>query len=317
MLSRLAFKLRKAKLGAERRHQAHIPPGLTLRRQASAHEVLWRGKHVAMVADYRNERARHSGVCLIVGAGPSLRDVDVRTFAAFDAIALNGAIVKYTQSGLAPRHHIMMDHKAFETHLDYAHAGLESGALCYYPYLGVASLFLDDAAHLGRTNLRLIESIDKKYDQPRLNPTAFYEQHHRLPGVYMSPEHPDRRGTIGFNAQGEAGFFTSNTVAVPAVQLALYLGYRTILLMGLELGYDGHTHFNDAQQGRNELMASYDPDIKVCFELGNKACEDLGAEIYNLTPQSLLSADIAPRLSLQDALERWGDQRTTPREAQA
>lgn len=72
----------------------------------------------------------------------------------------------------------------------------------------------------------------------------------------------------------------------------------------MELGATGSGHFDNVDDIRaNSLAKDYEPDIRVCFELARKAADEHGVSFFNLTPVSLLSSDIIPRITLSDALE--------------
>lgn len=305
MLSRLARKVRKFTLGRALRHMAHTHPDFQLTRQGDVHEVKWKDASIAHVKGYQQLKNAYSGCCFIVGSGPSLQDLDIQRIAGFDAMTLNGSIAKYLDAGLYPRHHHMAHRTVFTRHLDYARRALESGTQCFFPYLGISKLCEADPRLVAYPSLYLYEAIDKKHDHRRLTSQQFWNTYSREPGIYMSERFQDRRGTIGFNAGSEHGFFTSNTVSVSAVQLALYMGYRTIFMLGMEYGATGKTYFyNQTPETINDLMQNYDPVIKTCFELAKQAADEQGFEIYNLTPHSLLTEDIIPRLSLEDAIRR-------------
>ena len=282
---------------------AHTHQDFELRRTGEEHAVYWQHRRVASVKSYHQLKNAFGGCCFIVGSGPSLTDLDIGRIARFDAITLNGAILKYTQAGLAPRHHHMAHRTVFRRHLDYARAGLECGAQCFFPYLGISNLCETEPSLLSRPNLYLYESIDKQHDRPRLSAQQFYDTYSEVPGIYLSSAYRDRRGTIGFNYQTDHGFFTSNTVSVSALQIAFYLGYSTIFLLGMEFGATGKSYFyNHTPEADNDLMKNYDPDIKVCFELARQAALDHAVKIYNLTPHSLLTPDIVPKITLEEGL---------------
>ena len=301
----LAYKLRKWRLGPRHRHLVCWGRYFALRRHGVLHEMYCRGRHIASARNISQIKNSFNGPCFILGAGPSLGEIDVARLRGFDLMTLNGAISKLLDHGLAPRHHVMIDRRAFEKQFPIVRAALESAENCFFSHSGAARICERDAELLKSPRLYLLEAIGERYDEPKLNPAEFHARFSAEPGIYLSPDHQSG-SRIGFSCAGDHGFFASRTVAVWAVQLAYYLGYREIYLLGMEFGATGAGHFYDAASvaAHNTLMKAYDPNIKVCFELAAKAAAERGFEIFNLTPRSLLSANTVPRMSLEDALAR-------------
>jgi Kdo-III transferase WaaZ len=301
--AKIGRELRKLSLGKRYRHRTRFPRQFSLRRGEHFHEILWANRSIGYVKNFAELTGRFKGACFIVGSGPSVRNFDIRRIASFDTITLNGAILKFIASGLAPRHHLMADRWSFIKSFEFARSGLQSGATCFFPDSGIGQICAEEPALLRYSNLYCIDGIDKRYDRPRLEPHEFYEKYRSDREIYLSEDYRDRRGAIGFSSSPEHGFFSSKTVAIWAVQLAYVLGYRRMFFLGMELGATGNTHFHDAEGAQtNELNKFYEPDIRVCFQLAKQASKVLGFEMYNLTPDSLLTADIVPKMTFDHAL---------------
>jgi hypothetical protein len=285
------------------RSDTRMHPAFHLLRKGGTHQAFWHGAHVASVQSCLNLKNAFSGPCFILGAGPSLGQVDVDRLGPYATMTLNGAIQRYAD-GRRPTHHVMVDTNVITRHPEFAIKGINGGAHCFFAYKCLSRICEHDPALLGAPNVRLIEAIDKKYDQPPSPRRAFFERYRAAAGIYL-PE-PDTGGSprIGFSAVPELGFFGSRTVAIWAIQLAYMLGYRALFLLGMELGATGSHHFYDVghASGIGRGRDHYETDIKRCFMLARQASIELGFTIHNLTPVSRLSGEIVPRMTFEEAL---------------
>jgi KDO transferase-3 len=100
--------------------------------------------------------------------------------------------------------------------------------------------------------------------------------------------------------------FTGQTIAFSALQVAVWLGYTRIFILGMDLGGtgDGARFYESGEKAAPmRLGRDYESYIQPAFEVAGKLRSALGIQIYNLSPDSRLPAAIIPKLSFTDALE--------------
>jgi KDO transferase-3 len=304
-MGKLRSIMQRIRLGAGFRHQYACHPAFDLQRHADHCTVLWRGRAVGRVGLVGTLKDRFAGDCFTIAAGPSLREVALDRLAPHDCFSLNCAIRKFGDAGMRPRHCVIVDRKIFENHWPCVRDSITSGALCFFSAVGLSRICEREPGLLGYDNIFLIEAIERRFGIPGIEKTEFFDAYRNDPDVLLDAAQAARSKTIGFSLNAEKGFFPGKTVATWAVQLARYLGYRSNYILGMDLGGTGKAHFYDDKGARPpDFLKDYDPYIRVAFELARRAADQQGFEIFNLSSQSTLPAEIIPKISLEQALAR-------------
>jgi len=301
-MKNLKRKIKRLTLGTKWKHLDTLHRDFQLKRREYGHETFWKGQSAGIVRSIKPLEKTVSGVCFIVATGPSLQNIDLRFIKEFDTISLNGAIRKFNEAKFSPTHAVAVDRRIFERCPEFITESIQSGANCFFSPVGISRICEYQLGELDRCYL--LESITKKYDRPRIPTHEFYEACAANPKIYI-PDNPEERsgGTIGFSNDASAGFFSFKTVAGWAVQLAVWMGYRDIFIIGMDLGGTGMKHFYENEQNKApDFLKDYDPYIKVSFEQVRRAGNKLGFSVYNLSDKSTLPNDIIPKLTLDNAL---------------
>jgi len=96
------------------------------------------------------------------------------------------------------------------------------------------------------------------------------------------------------------GFFEGWTVTFVCLELAFFMGFKTVLLVGVDHRYEFHGSPNTRQLFRGEDPNHFDPNYftgkfwhtpdlersNECYEMADKAYRRAGRKIINLTPGS-------------------------------
>ncbi|MFQ5451069.1 MAG: hypothetical protein ACE5E9_10600 [Nitrospinaceae bacterium] len=94
-------------------------------------------------------------------------------------------------------------------------------------------------------------------------------------------------GAEGFSWNLEEGVFSGYTIAYVAMQIAVYMGFREIFYLGLDLKHDGgKTHFfgHDFRSQNHETTEF--PRMLRMLEYGAKSLAGKDVKIYNCNPSS-------------------------------
>lgn len=93
-----------------------------------------------------------------------------------------------------------------------------------------------------------------------------------------------------FSEQIENGFCHGTTVTYLCIQLAVYMGFREIYLLGVDFNYtnnvyDFQNHFEgcDTPQNKIRLNAIYPEKTLLAYKAAKKYCEEHDIKIYNAT----------------------------------
>lgn len=290
-------------LGRRWKHIDTLHPDFYLERTNQGYRVFWKKTCQGELSSVVSLKHTRSGSCFIVATGPSLAQVDIRQIKRYDTISLNGAIRKFSDAGFSPTHAMAVDRRIFERCPDFIRESIESGATCFFSPVGISRICEQGLRLPPADRGYLLESIARKFDQPLDGKRSFLSRHQDNPMIYCSDKYPAQDGIIGFSADANAGFFSFKTVAGWAVQAAVWMGYRNIFILGMDLGGTGMSHFyaNEANK-KPDFLRDYDPYIRVSFEQTRRAMDNLGFCVYNLSEKSVLSEHIIPKITIDEAL---------------
>jgi len=121
--------------------------------------------------------------------------------------------------------------------------------------------------------------------------------------------HPTARGwdmELGYSTEISSGmFFGGGGVVTTAMQIAVYMGARRLFIWGMDMNYDGPQEHVYKEEEHEQVPApqGFETHIVPAFELVRDVCGSLGVELFNVCPESRLSAEIIPKYSIQQVRE--------------
>ena len=305
LIKKLRSGYRRLRLGSRYKHQYNCHPAFNLERADTHCTVTWEGRPIASIPFAHSQSGLFSGPCFVIASGPSLADIDLQQIAAYDSISLNCAIKKFTDTGLAPTHCIIVDHRVFNRQWECVCASVRSGANCFFTYEGLSIIAERAPELLTQGHIFLIESATRKYGIPRASAKECLQAFLPDADISLDPALHAYCRSIGFSHNLQKGVFAGKTVATWAVQLGFALGYRSLYILGMDLGGTGKAHFYaDQHNPTPDFLPYYEPHIRGCFELARQASEKTGVKLYNLSLQSALPAHIIPKISFAEALQQ-------------
>lgn len=207
----------------------------------------------------------HNGKrCFIIATGPSLANTDLSRLKEEYTFGVNALCLKFDELGWRTNYFVLSDYKAF----------MKMG-----PVL-----------------------TDKKMDffctwKAEDNPYGIF-----VPTFIYNCYMTDYRKKV-FTKNIEAGIGDGNTVVLQAIQIAAYMGFKDIYLLGVDCNYDtkeGPLYFVDhgirglEQRGAGVRMIAD-------FTVIKKFAEQWGVNIYNATNGGML--EVFPRVDLQKILD--------------
>ncbi len=303
IINKLISGIRRWSLGTAYKHQYNCHPDFDLVRQTDHCEVRWKKQVIASVPFAHSFSQSQHGPCFIVASGPSLADIDIQRIQRYASISLNGAIKKFRAAGISPTYCLIVDHRVFERQWACVVDSIESGAWCFFSFEGL-SIIAERAPELFKhQNIALIESATRKYGVPRVSIQETLQAFQQDADILLAEDLLPYCRAIGFSLNLKKGVFAGKTVATWAVQLAFGLGYKSVWMLGVDLGGTGKAHFYaDASNPHPDFLRYYEPHIRGCFSLAREASEKTGVSLYNLSLDSALPAEIIPKMGFEDAL---------------
>lgn len=101
----------------------------------------------------------------------------------------------------------------------------------------------------------------------------------------------------------ESGIGDGNTVVLQAIQIAAYMGFKDIYLLGVDCNYDlkeGELYFVD-HGIRIPLQQGAGPRMIADFSVINRFAKEWGVNIYNASNGGML--EVFPRVNLKDIIK--------------
>lgn len=293
------------------KHMADLHPRFRIVADNSGRQIVqWRNRSVADLQPLSPLRGSQQGrSCFVLAAGPSLAEVDLAAVSGHSLFGVNGAVAKTVAAGRYERHrltHYVITDRDFVEH----RLGLVQAVFAAQPHVFLSAQAMSaicerDAQLLARAPVSLIETHFCPYGKPRLTPAQIEALTAATPTLYASS------WRIGFSRDIEIALFSAHTVVFYAVQIAAYLGFRSIFMLGTDFGSDGaQVRFYEQRGGPfsrtarpSRMEKDFEKFIRPGFEAMQRACaDDPGLQVYNLSPRSRLPESIIPRLTLDEAV---------------
>ena len=218
----------------------------------------------------------------IVGAGPSINDVDFSKIENTNIILLNGAISLIHKKSITPFYCIIIDSSFIENRFDIVRE-LPSGTHLLTTLGCLRAIHERDPHLIKRLNISVTQNV-------------------------TAPTHKTTNSDLGplFKTQGypddlDVGYIDGGTVMAVGLQLALQLDAHEILLLGLDINNVSQPRFYEKhnQSLKSGLLKDYQHKILPFMMKMARVCRDRGILIYNCSSVSKLPYDIIPFMDIR------------------
>lgn len=236
---------------------------------------IHRNNHIKEYQKWKTLKNVHMGDrCFIIGTGPSLNLDDLPRLQDELTFSCNSIVKFFPKTSWRPTYYCIVDPRVYDT--------LESNILaypelkCFYP-----------------TN-RIKNFKGNGIGFP-LNCCDMYRV--KEPRVFRLTE---------FGSDPMKCFYDGATVVYSAMQIAVYMGFKTIYLMGVDCNYGYSKNFHNKDLEYNSKDYKY-RDTKntglimiEAFKIAKEYCDNHGIEIINLNHGGML--DVFPRKALDEVI---------------
>lgn len=224
-------------------------------------------KHDKMMTKYRN---LHNGEkCFIVATGPSLTIEDLNKIKGHICFSVNSIIKSFNMTDWRPDYYVISDIipfnsvKGFVKKEDFKQVFLAKG-------IGK----IDGSIYFSLNNISRAKC--------------------QITGNYLNKLYPSKKLEKYFN--------NAPSVVFSTIQLAIYMGFKEIYLIGQDCNYtlpDSHSKIAQVKY-KNKPSIKLGNDMIQVFENFSKFYSDTDAKIYNCTRGGMLES--FPRKSLEEVL---------------
>lgn len=282
---RSVVKMAAALLGKSRRHAHAWLPYLALRAlDAKGHRaIVYRGKTVGSLLPATILRERAGPSIFIVGSGPSVNDNDLTTMEKRSAILLNGAIGLIGQVIAEPLAVAVEDERFVWRHFSLLRTHVSRETILLLSTEVIRAICEIEPPFLAGRKVILIDNIRKPYRQVLQPP----ERLSALPFVVF-----DAQREAGMSLDPDKGVFQGGSVAISALQFAMFCEPREIGLLGIDIiNADQPRFYERAGQAAGSGIVRARNRIVAHFRLAKDLCARRGIPINNHSSVSALVAE--------------------------
>lgn len=307
---RWVYKLYRTSLPRPYKHLANNGPRFHLEGSNPnlEREIIWDGQITGKTQPLTNIENRHRGkACFVLGTGPSINELDLHQLGGHPVIGVNGAIAVMAKYQLRPAHYTVTDLDFFENRFAMIRQVIESGSSCFFSSGGLRIIAEKDPTLLAAKTLYLSEVVNRPYGRPRLRQEEFLRWANEEEALVLPQPPRDDDSRVGWSRDLRHGVFCSRTILFRALQIAAFLGYERIYVLGMDLNYKGpeaRAYDEGAKARPTKIERDFEPFILPAFQVLKGEIEAGRLEVYNLSDKSRLPEDVLPRLSYAAALER-------------
>lgn len=218
---------------------------------------------------YKNER------CFIICTGPSLTLEDVESLRGEYTFSMNSITKIFPQTTWRPNFYLIQDEAGY--------LKLEKDLLTY--------------------DFEIRFTSDMLVDQLKINDDyiiyPFDMLNHTPNGIHMSPR-------FFFSDNAYAIIYDGFSVTFSAMQLAVYMGFKEIYLVGCDCNYSGEKkHFINYDTARTFVPIDIDQKMIEAYREAKKYADGHGIKIYNATRGGQL--EVFERVNLDEIIRKKVD----------
>ena len=246
-------------------------------------------------------RKRWRGSVILLASGPSAADFPLERYRGIPLIAMNGSILRCVEAQVAPLFYLCDDPGFVRDRPHLAELGVRQSEHMAMSLDCLRMLHAEVPGVLERRRAYLLERVNRLHGRAVVSDRAYAWSIRKDPDLFSGfslwRSKPNR---IGFSRDMGKGYFGGRTIPYAALQLACHLGFERVFLVGVDLSKSVGRFY---EKGHAALPSSLDEDyeeyILPSFRLvAEKVLPSTGMRLYNLSSNSRLPEDIAPKIDL-------------------
>ncbi|WP_277373671.1 lipopolysaccharide core biosynthesis protein [Pseudomonas sp. AA-38] len=251
--------------------------------------------------DLRRLKGRYSGPVFIVTSGPSVADFPIERYGNIPMMAVNGSIACFP-SGIDPFFFLCDDRSVAAGKSDLVAQGVRRAAFSFMGPDALESLAEREPEAIWQSRLFVAERVNRWRGVPRVSDRRFaWQQRNNGDYVIQRALFSQKRSRIGFSRNFPAGYFSCRTIAYAAIQLAYYLGFNRIFMVGMDLQASlGHFYDPKGTRVPSRLDEDYEDLILPHFQWMSRQVLGRDFQVFNLSTNSRLPADVLPKIDLAE-----------------
>lgn len=269
-------------MGSAGAHYQDAFPGLKIVQVVNgvSGEIRYRGKPVGVLSSAEVLKARSGDSVFVVGSGPSIAQNDLGGLPDDSAILLNGAISLWGGPINAPLAIAVEDERFIWRHFDLLRRTVKGDVPCLFSVEVLRAICELEPAFLAGRTVVLIDDIRKPYGLKRRR----FDSIQAFDFVRR-----DAASNAGVSFDPDRGLFRGGSVAVSALQFALYCAPKAIGFFGIDISNADQPRFYETK-GAAAASGIADAEARIVahFVLAKEVAAERGIELVNYSPISAL-----------------------------
>ena len=269
-------------LGSARAHFQDAFPGLRIVRATASAEgaIRYRGTRVGTLSSADVLRSRTGDSLYIIGSGPSIAQNDLSRLPPRSAILLNGAISLADGPIAVPFAVAVEDERFIWRHFDLLKRTVREETPCLFSVEVLRAICELEPGFLAERTIVLIDDIRKPYGSRRRRFDAIQS---------FDFVRRDATSNAGLSFDPDRGLFRGGSVAISALQVALYCAPTTIGFFGIDISNADQPRFYETGgDSAASGIAQAEARIVAHFVLAKTVAAERGIDLINFSAVSAL-----------------------------
>lgn len=288
-------KIYKLTHGSAYRHNTHIWPYISLKRQQDGRicELLVLGKRAPLVAIKDAFNNKESAFHVIL-SGPSINFIDYRQLSGIKVMGVNGSIALQDRFDIDFPYYMIIDRDFIHDRPDLVGRIVGASRLVFLSPDVLRYIYQTIPVDHIRCQFSIVENISEPGFGGSPNAELLSQWQAQGHDIHVF----EQDIPLGFSFDAGLGWFDADTVAYAALQTLVWAGARKVYFHGLDIsGASNGKRFYENQgcpEVESRLEKNFKKFIEPSFAGAIPLLQQRGVEVYNLSAQSALNRDIMP-----------------------
>lgn len=280
------------------RHSENLWPHVKIKRAGEGHitALSWHGRNIP-IEDLTKLHGSHIEPIAIIATGPSVKTLDMTKLAQVATLGVNGAFSLKDQIRFS--YYVIVDRDFVKNRFNIVRQIISDKHILLFitPHC-LNDIFQTLGTEAVKCRLALVEDVRHKVYQALIEPADYYKLSQMSDNIVLSGASHE----IGFSTDIRQGIIDAGTVAYWALQIAFFLGTKSVLLAGVDMNNFSAPRFYESSTDimPSLLESNFVNLIKPSFVHASQLLREECVQVYNLSLNSALGNEIFRKVSLND-----------------
>jgi KDO transferase-3 len=247
-------------------------------------------------------KSSRSGSIFLLASGPSASEFDIKQFCSDKpVIAMNGSIGLCEKYGIKPFFYICYDEFFVGDRLELFLSGVRGAENLAFSYRVIEEVLRRCPDVLEDKKVFLFERVNRDIYDNRIMPNWIHPLVARLrkEAVCEFSLLGRKKNGIGFSLDLSRGYYGGRTILFGGLQLAYHMGFNKVFVIGMDMNSSAGRFYEKGEGSTpSNLDAHWERNILPSFKLlARKVIKVGGFEVFNLSGNSRVPADLIPKIS--------------------